>query len=61
MGSGYADALVALTDYDHDTPPTAPLFLVNQAKPDYGKIRMAWTSKNNGADGSLQKYVLYCS
>lgn len=61
MGSGYADALVALTDYDHDTTPTAPLFLVNQAKPDYGKIRMAWTSKNNGADGSLQKYVLYCS
>lgn len=61
MGSGYADALVALTDYDHDTPPTAPLFLVNRAKPDYGKIRMAWTSKNNGANGSLQKYVLYCS
>lgn len=61
MGSGYADALVALTDYDHDTTPTAPLFLVNRAKPDYGKIRMAWTSKNNGANGSLQKYVLYCS
>lgn len=61
MGSGYADALAALTDYDHDTTPTAPLFLVNRAKPDYGKIRMAWTSKNNGANGSLQKYVLYCS
>ena len=61
MGSGYADALVALADYDHETTPTAPFFLVNQAKPDYGKIRMAWTSKNNGADGSLQKYVLYCS
>lgn len=61
MGSGYADALVALTDYDHDTTPTAPLFLVNRAKPDYGKIRMAWTSKNNGDNGSLQKYVLYCS
>ncbi|KXB78599.1 peptidase, S8/S53 family [Prevotella sp. DNF00663] len=61
MGSGYADALVALTDYDHDTTPATPFFLVNQATPDYGKIRLAWTSKNNGADGSLQKYVLYCS
>ena len=61
MGSGYADALVALTDYDPEITPAASFFLANQAKPDYGKISIAWTSKNNGADGSLQKYVLYCS
>ena len=61
MGSGYADALVALTDYDPEITPAASFFLDNQAKPDYGKISIAWTSKNNGADGSLQKYVLYCS
>lgn len=61
MGLGYADALYALTDFDHDITPTAPHFLPDSSAQGYGSVTVAWSSDNKAADGSLQYYVLYYS
>ena len=61
MGLGYADAAVALADYDSHVQPVAPEFLKSQCKGDYVSVKVAWQSANKGADGSLQYYQLYYS
>ena len=61
MGDGYADALAALTDYDHYITPSAPEFVKDKCTSGYGEATVVWKSDNKGSDGSLQKYILYYS
>lgn len=61
MGLGYADALEALTDFDHDITPTAPQFLPDSTVQGYGSLTLAWSSGNKASNGSLQYYIFYYS
>lgn len=61
MGLGYADALAALTDYDHDVTPSAPQFVADSTRAGYGSVTLAWKSDNRSDNGALQYYVLYTS
>lgn len=61
MGSGYIDAVAALQNYDMETVPTTPDFVVDRSESGYGSIKVAWKSANSGADGTLHRYILYTS
>ena len=61
LGMGYADAAIALSDFDLDLTPSAPVFVEDSIQAGYGSITLGWTSNGSGSDGSLQYYTLYWS
>lgn len=61
LGMGYADAACALSNYDRNVQPSAPVFDLERVVSGYGSTTLAWHSDNKGSDGSLQNYRLYIS
>ena len=60
LGMGYANAAVALSDYDRQAPPPLPVFNVGECGADYHALHVAWSANVSQAD-ALQCFTLYYS